>query len=75
MGRRGGIEIMRWKEALDYIQEKAESTADSYIRNTFSDIYGVLLRASTFDGNRWAAKIEKVAAYVEAGNYACSHKS
>ena len=61
---------MRWYEALEYLKEKSKNATSREVSITLDDIHGVLLRAGTSDGDRWAAKIETVVTYVEAGNYA-----
>jgi len=55
-------------EALDYVKEKADNAATREVRITLGEIYAVMLMASTIVGNKWARKIEKVVAYVEAEN-------
>jgi len=65
---------MYFSTALDYLQEKAAKTENHGVFNTINDIYAVMLVSNQADGKRWAAKIEAVVEYVEAGNYAFCHQ-
>lgn len=61
---------MHFKEALDYVKEKADNTQDRSVNITLQEIFTLMLISNLADGKRWAAKIETIVAYVEAGNYA-----
>jgi len=61
---------MHFSSALDYIKEKRNNTQDRNVDNTLHEVYILMLIANLSDGKRWAAKIEKVVAYIEDGNYA-----
>lgn len=62
--------IMHISIALNYLEAEVKATENWEEKTTLRDIHGVLLRAGTLDGQRWAAKIKDVVAYVKAGNYA-----
>jgi hypothetical protein len=65
---------MHFSTALDFLKDKAVNTKEHGVYNTLNDIYAVMLISSLSDGKRWAAKIETVVKYVEAGNYAFCHQ-
>lgn len=57
------------ENALAMLKRASESTKDMQARNTFFDIYRLMLLASASQAAKWAACMEQTIQYILCGHY------